>query len=86
MYGEKDKKSKRKVLMGRLYELWKGQDLKTENKPIHNICLNGEEKSSKRRIFSKIFKHAENNQYGFAMTKPLPIGIFKKKSMSILKF
>ena len=78
MYGEKDKK-KRKVLMGRLYKLWKGQDLKTENKPIYNICLNVREKSSKRRIFSKILKLDENNQYALAMMKPLPIGIFKKE-------
>ena len=30
-------------------------------------------------MFSKLFKLDENNQYGFAMTKPLPIGIFKKE-------
>ena len=76
LYGDKDEKSKRKVLASRLYELWKGEDLRTKNKPIHNICLDGKEKSCKRRIFSKIFKLDENNQYGFVMTKPLPIGIF----------
>ena len=66
--------------MGRLYKLWKGQDLKTENKPIYNICLNGKEKSSKRRIISKIFiKLDENNQYALTMMKPLPIGVFKKE-------
>ena len=63
--------------MSRFYELWKGQDLKTE--PIYNICLNGEKKSSRRTVFPKIFKLDENNQYGFAMTKPLPINIFKKE-------
>ena len=38
-------------------------------------------------MLSKIFKLYENNQYGFAMTKPLPIGIFKKElfvSLNIL--
>ena len=65
--------------MGRLHKLWKGQDFKTENKPIYNICLNREEKSSKRRIFSKIFKLYKNNQHGFAMMKPLPNSIFKKE-------
>ena len=80
LYGHKDEKSKRKVLMGRLYELWKSEDLKTKNKPIYNICLDGEEKSSKRRIFSKILKLDENNQYDFAMTKSLFIGIFKKEA------
>ena len=41
--------------------------------------MDGEEKSEQRRVFSKIFKLDENNQYGFAITKPLPIGIFNKK-------
>ena len=38
-------------------------------------------------MFSKIFKLDENNQYGFAMTKLLPVGILKKEpsvSMDIL--
>ena len=35
-------------------------------------------------MFSKIFKIDENNQYGSAMTKPRPIGIFKEEpSVSI---
>ena len=34
---------------------------------------------SKNVVFSKIFKLDENNEYRFAMTKPLPIGIFKKE-------
>ena len=63
----------------RTKRVWKSEDLKTKNKPIYNICLDGEEKSSKRRIFSKIFQLDKNNQYGFAMTKPLPISIFKKE-------
>ena len=38
----------------------------------------------KRRVFSKIFKLDENNQYGCSMSKPLPVGIFKKEpSVSI---
>ena len=63
-----------------LYKLWKGEDLGTKNEPIYNICLDGEEKSCKRKIFSKIFKLDKNYQYGFAMTKPLPISIFKKEA------
>ena len=42
--------------------------------------MDGEESSRKRRVFSKVFKLDENNQYGFAMKKLLPIGIFKKQS------
>ena len=32
-----------------------------------------------KRFSSKIIKMDENNQYGFAMTKPLPYGCIKKK-------
>ena len=34
-----------------------------------------------RRFSSKIIKMDENNQYGFAMTKPLPFGVIKKKKV-----
>ena len=36
-------------------------------------------------VLSKVFKLYENNQYGFAMTKPLPIGLFRKKEIYDLK-
>ena len=32
-----------------------------------------------KRFFSKIIKMDENNQYGKAMTKPLPYGCIKNK-------
>ena len=32
-----------------------------------------------KRFSSKIIKMDENNQYGLAMTKPLPFGCIKKK-------
>ena len=35
-----------------------------------------------KRFSSKIIKMDENNQYGFAMTKPLPYGCIKKKKKS----
>ena len=41
--------------------------------------MDGEKSLNKEGFFQKIFKLDENNQYGFAMTKPLTIGIFKKK-------
>ena len=34
-----------------------------------------------RWFSSKIIKMDENNQYGFAMTKPLPYGVIKKKKV-----
>ena len=49
--------------------------------------MDGEDQIKKRRVFPKIFKLDENNQYGFAMKNPLPIGTFKKEpqaSMEIL--
>lgn len=55
--------------MQRLINSWKEEDLKNPNKLICNLCLKN----------SKILKLDENNQYGFAMTKPLLIGIFKEK-------
>ena len=38
-------------------------------KVVYNLTLNG--KKEKKRIFTKILKLDENNQYGVAMTKPL---------------
>ena len=49
--------------------------------------MDGENQIKKGRVFPKIFKLDENNQYGFAMKNPLPIGTFKKEpqaSMEIL--
>ena len=40
----------------------------------------GRIKVKKQGFFCKISKLDENNQYGFAMTKPLPIGIFKNEA------
>ena len=88
IYGEKNEKKERKKLMQELYDLWKNETLATCHKPIYSLRLNGEESPKKRRVFSKIFKLDENNQYGFAMTKSLPIGIFKRRAnptMDILK-
>ena len=73
-----DKKQKKK-LNKEPYELFKKEDLKSSNKPIYKIRLDGEQKSKWRRVFSKIFKLEENNQHGFAMTKPSAIGTFKRE-------
>ena len=34
----------------------------------------------KKRIITKIIKFDENNQYGFAMTKPIPTGYIKENN------
>ena len=48
----------------------------------YNIKLDNEEVSSQRRVISKVIKFDENNQYGFAMTKPMPVGAIKEKDPS----
>ena len=59
--------------------MFKKRDLKSSNKSIYKIRLDGEQESKGRRVFRKIFKLDENNQYGFAMTKTFPIETFKKE-------
>lgn len=77
--GEKNEKKDKRKLDQKLYDIFKQENLKSCNRPICSLPLDGEEESKKRRVFSKIFKLNENNQYGFAMTKRLPISIFKKE-------
>ena len=72
-------KVKVKQLNKELYALFKQEDLNSSIKPISIHRFNGETESHKRRVFSKIFKQNENNQYGSAMTKPVSIGIFKQE-------
>ena len=79
LYAEKKEKKEKKKLNQRLYDLFKQENLNSCNKPIYSLRLDEEEQSKKRKVFSKIFKLDENNQYGFAMAKPLPIGVFKKE-------
>ena len=49
---------------------------KESEKAIFNLEING---AKKKRISTKILKMDENNQYGQAMTKPLPHGCIKKQ-------
>ena len=44
-------------------------------KVVYNLKLDNEKK--KQRVITKILKLDENNQYGNAMTKPLPTGCIK---------
>ena len=47
-----------------------------------SLKLDNDEKSKEYRVISKIIKFDENNQYGFAMTKPMPVGAIKEKEAS----
>ena len=48
--------------------------------------LDDETKYRDLRVTSKIIKFDENNQYGFAMTKPMPTGSIKEKTPSWVEF
>ena len=47
----------------------------------YKIKIEKTDKYEEKRITSKILKMAENNQYGNAMTKPLPLGVIKKQKI-----
>ena len=64
----------------RLYKPHKQEDLKSCNKLIYSLRLDGEKVSNKCRVYSKILKLDENNQYDFTVMKPLPIGTFKNEA------
>ena len=59
---------------------------KENEKLIFNLEIDG--KKQKKNISTKILKIDKNNQYGQAMTKPLPYGCIKKEehTPSILEF
>ena len=48
---------------------------------ICKIKLDNQENYSKKRVITKILKFDENNQYCFAMTKPMPTGCIKEKEL-----
>ena len=76
LYSEKKGKTERKRLKQLLYDLFKQEDLTTSYKPIDSLHLDGDTDVKKCRVVSKISKIDKNNQYEFAMTKPLRIGIY----------
>ena len=55
-------------------------------KICYKIKLDGEEDYSDWRVIAKILKLDENNQYGFAMTKPMLVGNIKQKQPDWLEF
>ena len=55
-------------------------------KICYKIKLDGEEDYSDWRVIAKNLKLDENNQYGFAMTKPMLVGNIKQKQPDWLEF
>ena len=64
------------------FKAYKNQNYKVG----YNIKLDDDELSSQRRVISKIIKFDENNQYGFAMTKPMPVRAIKEKDPSWIEY
>ena len=56
-----------------------GFTLEEIQKDIENIEIKNILKNRLKRVISKILKLDKNNQYGCAMTKPLPTGCMKKE-------
>ena len=72
-----------KMNIDQSFKAYKRDDLKV----IYSLKLNNEKKFSLKRIISKIVKLDESNQYGYAMTRPMPTGCIKESnSPSWLKF
>ena len=56
-------------------------------KVVYSLKLDDEKSFQKKRVITKIIKFDENNQYGFAMTRPMPTGCIKQNnSTSWLEF
>ena len=45
---------------------------------IYSLKLDKNDSFEKKRVITKIIKFDETNQYGFAMTKPMPTGCVKE--------
>ena len=72
-----------KMNIDQSFKAYKRDDLKV----VYSLKLNNEKNFSSKRIISKIVKLDENNQYGYAMTRPMPTGCIKENnSPSWLKF
>lgn len=64
-----------KMIIDQGFKSYRKQDLKVRYK----LQLYGEKKYFDRRVILKIFKLDKNNQYDYAMTKPLPTGCLKQR-------
>ena len=52
----------------------------------YKLKVDSDDKYKDYRVISKIIKFDENNQYGFAMTKPMATGSIKEKLPSWIEF
>ena len=71
-----------KMNIDQSFQAYKNQNFKL----VYKLKIGSDETYKDYRITSKIIKFDENNQYGFAMTKPMAIGSIKDKSPSWAEF
>ena len=64
------------------FKAYKNQNYKV----AYKIKLDNDDRDYERRVISKVLKFDENNQYGFAMTKPMPVGSIKEKKADYREF
>ena len=77
------KKYFQKMNIDQSFKEYNRDDLKL----VYKIKLDNQANYCKKRLITKISKLDENNQYGFAMTKTMPISCIKEnKPLSWLKF
>ena len=57
-------------------ELFKRDDLKLG----YLVKLDNQQSEERKRVIAKIVKFDENNQYGYAMTRPMPTGCIKQNT------
>ena len=65
-----------KMNIDQSFKAFKRNDLKV----VYSLKLDNEETFQKKRIITKIIKFDENNQYSFAMTKPMLTGCIKENN------
>ena len=76
-------KDYRNLNIDQSFKAFKRDDLKV----VYLLKLNGKKSFQKKRVITKIIKFDKNNQYGFVMTRPMPIGCIKQSnSPSWLEF
>ena len=58
------------------FKAFKRDDLKV----VYSLKLDDEKSFQKKHVITKIMKFDKNNQYGFAMTRPMPTGCIKQNN------
>ena len=70
----------KKMSIDQSFKAYKRDDIKV----MYKIKLDNENFYHERCIITKILKLNESNQYGFAMTKSMPIGCIKRTLRTIM--